>query len=756
MSKSDMYIDQQPIMVDEYSRSSGDDLVARFGSAEMGETNLDMLKAHTQKSFAGGMFQRVFDDPERVSTLEGGYYNDADQKLYFALKEAGMQSLAAFDELTAYCVHDDKIFVAVRTNVPYPGMPGPNALYCFYDNDQTWRKITSLPTAVANSQHKITSMVVHRDRIFLSGNSRPDTESVAGFGIFRLETTGGDGTSTTFVRVRQGAWRLLASFRDTFYAIGSNGLWSHTKEFQAGTDQAVGTRIKGVGNYYTWRHTTNFMREFNGALWVGKMDGLFRFDGVDVVKVLDYTNSQMNDNFMFGEVWNGRLYYFNGLKFYRFDGVNIEFLADFSPVTDQIFGVSAASDRVMITVRGTTTSSSSDKFGNPITETDVDVYTYSGFGFYKTHTQGCWFAQYGYSAHMIAGLNYYLFFQNDGYFNASQEPRYSNATGQYFLKDQEFTNQNRAERIDVISSEINNGYPSVDKMLSGVSIDGQYLDVLDKLEVYVRTEPQLPVDADKEWTDWQLIWQKNADFAGYLNSGYIIHDGENDGVLVTPSKAVRYRRMQFRLVAAVEGEWNEDTYTDGWDGIENVTRFRSITMRYSLQPKQRLAWVLGASLTPYYPGVTERFLSDGSADTRTAGDVRSTLYNSLHSKKPILFYDIDKYTITGISGDILTLSAPLFGRDGDVIAFSSDNISWGNRRIKKTANPLEVELVGEGYRDVLGASLLTPSVGDEVRVSRLAYVTRVTSEIVQLAEANSSPDNPEDYGSMIRFELREL
>lgn len=747
MAKSDLFIDQIPVMVDDYSRSSGDDLVARFGSAEQGETNLDMLKAQTQKSFAGGMFQRVFDDPERVSTLEGGYYNEADSKLYFALNEAGSQALSSFDEITAYAVHDDKIFVAVRANIPYPGMPWTNALYAFYDNDQTWRRITSLPAAIANSQHKITSMVVHRDRLFLSGNSQPDSFSIAGFGIFRLENTGGDGTGTTFVRIRQGAWRLLASFRDTFYAIGSNGLWSHTKEFQAGTDQAVGTRIKGVGNYYTWRHTTNFMREFNGALWVGKMDGLFRFDGVDVVKVLDYANTQMNDNFMFGEVWNGRLYYFNGLKFYRFDGVNIEFLADFSSVTDQVFGVSAAADRIMITVKGNTTSSSSDKWGQPMTETDVDVYTYSGFGFYKTYSQGCWFAQYGYSAYMIAGLNYYLFCQNDGYLNASSEPRYSAATGEYFVVDEEFTNMNRSERIDVISSEINNGYPSVDKMLSGVSIDGQYLDQLDKLEVYVRTEPQTVADADKEWTDWQLVWQKNADFAGYLNADYIIHDGEDDGVLVTPSKAVRYRRMQFRFIAAVEA---------GWAGKDNVTRFRSITMRYSLQPRQRLAWILGVSLTPYYSGVTERQMTDGSIDIRSANDVRSAIYNSMHSKKPILFYDIDRYKITAIAGDTLTLSSPLFGRDGDVIAFSSDEVSWGNRRIKKTANPLEVKLIGEAYRDVLGASSVSPAVGDEVRVSRLAYVTRVTSEVAQLNDANSSPDNPDDYGSMLRFELREL
>ena len=91
-----------------------------------------------------------------------------------------------------------------------------------------------------------------------------------------------------------------------------------------------------------------------------------------------------------------------------------------------------------------------------------------------------------------------------------------------------------------------------------------------------------------------------------------------------------------------------------------------------------------------------------------------------------------------------------------MIAFSHDNEAWGNRRIELTANPYEVKIVSEGFRGVLGADSRDPEVGDTVRVSRLCYVTRISSETVNTAEANRSNENVDDYGSMLRFEIREV
>lgn len=743
-AKYDILLDQKPLQLTNYMRQSSDDLVARFGSSEKGETNLDMLKAETQKSYGGGMFQRLMEDPEKVSSISGAYFNEDDKKLYFAADPDKKQSPSAYgDQVTASMVGDGKVWFGVRSSIYIAGIPDENKLFVWYASDGNVYQVT-LPDAIRLSQSPITSMVWHGNRGFLCGQVNKGGADV-GFSIYRLENTTGNGTSTTFHILHSLASprRFMVSFRSKLYCIGAYDFDVVTNEFgTAGT--GAYSDVKNAGVYYNWTDVVHFMRVFNGAVWIGKIDGLFRFDGVDIVNVVDTSSSQLTSNFSSGDVWNGRLYYSMDKKVYRFDGTNIEMVADFTSELTSLVGISGCGDRLVVSGIRKGYTVSNPKFGDTTTSTYV-WFAYTGFGFYEVYSAVSIFADYNFPVYAVGGWGRIFYLYGTGYYNGSLEPRYTAFKIDSFDPKNEFTANYRQNTMTIISSEINNGYPSVDKMLSGVSIDAQAVQRLDEFSIYVRTEPDSFTD-DEEWGDWTLVYQAKAGFFPTEGLSHNLHDGFDGSIFFIPSQAIRYKRLQYKIYA---------TQND-WTGITDVFRLRSTTLRYSIAPRQRLRWTLSANLTSYIEDLRAVEFGDGTADTRSASEIRAMVYHSMRSKAPVLMYDVEHFTVTAMAGNSVTFAdVPHELNVGDVLAFTSDDTNWVNRRVSSISGST-VWLDPTRVRVALGGADIPLVNGMRARISRMVYVSRIITDQYDISDVGTTDNELDGTDSKIVLELREL
>jgi len=374
--KAEVYINNQPYRVVRYQRSSTDDMISKFGSPEKGETNLDLLKVQTQKSFRGGMFQKDFEDPEMVNFARNCHFNPLDNNLYFTPKMDIHTISSDMDEVgvRASCIYKGDLYIAFRNCAPTI----TNRMHKINLTTGVATAIT-LPVAISGSNYPITDLVVHKNAMF-----------ICGMGIIG-GTQGGflnhryDGS--TFQDIN-GTFDKMISWRGVLYGMNYGSFFTVTNEFLAGS--ATFTSIGQVGYYSEAsgqaQNLLNDLILFNNAIYILKHDGLFRFDGVTINPVFNELDNISSRNFRLGTVFNGRMYYVTENKLYEFDGANVQLLQDFSE-TYEITSLKGGTDRLWIATRYNKSSPAmfTDKITGDTYEQNHYTYaliTYNGVGFF--------------------------------------------------------------------------------------------------------------------------------------------------------------------------------------------------------------------------------------------------------------------------------------------------------------------------------------------------------------------------------------
>ena len=740
-SGANVYLDNEPFNVRSYQRGTTNDLVARFGSAEKGQTNLDLLKAETQMSFRGGMFQRLFDDPEAANTITGAYFNEMDGNLYFSPDWTSYQLALSNNpsNITAWCVYERKyLFIAYKTDYVTPG----NKIARI---DITTGAVVAVtvPAGVTNAICPITSMVTHKDAIFFCGATWQNTTAGWFMNIHRITTLTGTPTVTDI----GGVCYELFTFREKLYLISHlNVFFGANNEFGSVTYDVLkqtvgqgGVESSGGGGV-----------EFNGALYFGKQDGLYRFDGVTVLPVIDYRKNPNARNFKNLCMMNGRLYYTMGNKLYRFDGANIEMVQDFS-AGYVIVNMTAGVDRLWITTRNSQGVPYSDKFGSGI-DYQHSVFCFNGVGFFEYQTFLPPTGQEQRSPIAIQIGDFLNLFYPDLWINGSLEVRTNFEHFKRIDLNNEYSNTNIGSNrsFTVFSSEMDNKYPAVPKTLNGVMVEYQGLEAS---KTHLKLEAMY--FADGVWGSWVELWNElNVAAAGVTND-YRLHEESlfaSPNLTQPPSK---YNKVRYKLTCSID---NGVTLTD-------VPRVRSVSLRYTLQPNIKKRWLLGLSLY----GKDNRDINDVTVgdqkETRHSNQLRKIIYDALVNKKPILFYDADYSEVKTISGSIKIKGTHQVS-SGDVLAIEDTTNSsekWINRRLSGVSydtgnDETTIVLDQVGLRRVIGGSTAsTVAVGAEVRPSYAVYVTRISNERYILDEntlnnLNGYTDIPSD----IVVELQEV
>lgn len=749
--KQAVFLENQPYTVKSYFRSVTDDLVSRFGSAESGQTNLDLLKALTQKGYRGGMFQRNFDDPEKASTISNAYYNKLDQNLYptplwrqakvttgYFVPDGSTKSAGTSMNgggATSWCFWRGEYYITFQSSLPGPIV---NHLQMIDPVTGIITAIT-LPAALLNNASPL-KLTAYGDYIFIGTSLIPGS------------TTAHRWDGTTFVNVT-GNIRDFAVFNEKLYGI------TPIHEFYAVTNHTAATvtytLVSFIGGVKSDNATTGLSYyhmciEFNGALYIGTEYGLFRYDGVSISTVLDFSKAQHSSNFRKLAVFNGRLYYVIKNKLYQFDGTNIEELQDFTDA-DVISDMVGGTDRLWISTKANTGVAYSDKWnpaGSPVYE--VSAFCYDGVGFFRYNTFADDLPIEYTNVAIIPATGYMNLVIPDVYLNFSLEER-SNGYNLYCVNlADEFTTTRTGAGFQVVSSIMDCNYPSVAKVANGIMTN--FAGLTDG-EGRLMVEFQYYLDG--AWSEWFEVWNTENQSADGATNDYQLHEQVKNAAPHLETAPGVYHKIRTRTTLELD-----DT------SPTTLPYLSDQTVRYTIQPRLRLKWLLELELT----GVDTRDIttpndSSGARETRTASQLRKIIYDAYRNKIPLLFYDLDYTEVK--DDDPLVFKGVDFITPGDTVAIQDaigDEDPWINRRVGAAVyddvdDETAITLDQIGYRVGIGGSENTAlQIDAQVRKSHAVYIRGIRGERV-LLDSNTLNDKStghSDISSVITLDLVEV
>lgn len=357
----------QGYRVRSFVRDSAPLIAPKFSTGAQSQTDLDLLKSKSVDSFAGGMFQREWEESTKAARVYG-IYNRYDNNLYPApdLINPTFSSGSAPTTGNIVAKAESRDFTFIARGY-YSSGTYYNTLYKIQRFTGIVTPIT-LPAAIAtNFNTNITGLCLHKNYLYVCGKNSPT-------GSFNIQKM--DLSTNTFTTVGSHTGVTMMPLRGSLYLFNvDGGIYLETNET---TTAMVATHLDqpGFGDYQT--SPFKVVEEFNGALYFSMADGMYRFDGVKSVKILGLSPDLMRS-------FNGALYFYASQWLYRFDGANLEKLQYFGE--ENITDFSATDQRLYIATSIVDGTYSMDDKPQDFTETTLRVYYFDGAAFYLYNEQ---------------------------------------------------------------------------------------------------------------------------------------------------------------------------------------------------------------------------------------------------------------------------------------------------------------------------------------------------------------------------------
>lgn len=519
------------LVTSSYSRSTAPSFVPRFNTGKKGD-NDDDLTQHKTITFAGGELQIIHKDDTQVRSLDAVYNRTTDDifplQLPTSITVSGASTSASY--VSAWATNNIFTLVAVReagTTTKLYKITSAGVL-----------SVITLPVAISGSTVEVMDIVFHGAFAFLCGQNATTQVNCHRY----------DYNANTWQDITGGIvkWAVI---RNVLYGVSRVGVFSATNEFAASA--ATWTLIKNVGPSDPNNDFPSYFQEFNGAGWIVKPSGLYRFDGVDIVRILEQKLSNLCR-------YNGALYYtLNDRYLYRFDGTNIELLYTFDNDT-YITSLAPHNQYLSILFYKLARNSSGVLTGL------VDYYAklYDGeslFGLMKYVTtqtkEGLYplvsggtrlFLMYGGTTG-----NAYSFFSYD-----------TNPTSLFAVRAS-------ASSMSFTTSDIDCDTPSLFKGLERIELDFEGLTAGDTIKFYRQFF---------SGTSWATTWtQIGGDITTSTTMAGIQMNGRN--AFSTSSETSRFKKVRFRV--------------DITTASSSTLKLRSFSFHYVVTPRLRYRWQIG-------------------------------------------------------------------------------------------------------------------------------------------------------------------
>lgn len=671
LTKHDVAINSVGYRLGAYAKAEATTFVPRFNTGSEAENHLDFWKERSINDFRGGAFQIKDDDPTK-SYFIVGKPDQRQGKLNSVPNQAAIGSYTNTKKMSAWCMFKGDIYFCSDSNA---GASSASTFWKLAASNDATSNPAGFPAALSTNNY-ITDMVCFEDKIYFASK----TGNVQQW----------DGTTWTAHATRL---ERLCIFRDTLYGIAEDGGFHSL----SGTTWSL---VKRFGEKDSVANDPTKMVEMNGRLYIGKPEGLYAYDGVQVVRVLDTSRTQNTKNFKYMAVHLGWLYYNVANIIYRYNGATVEKL--FQDDGLNLWDMLSAGDDLYIFA------------------TVASLYPYTGFGNissasylypYVLRFDGVGFTTVSRSTVDIsAGDSWKLMYQSRKLYIESADVGVADTIKKISVD----TDSSNAHTLSYISSEFTMGLPEVQK----------YLHKLD------------------------LLFTKSGSGTPTINVSLVsLEKGYTLTLPASTSLATSYN-----LYENYGGLYDDMNYSDvRWQIVIEASiasgsslQLVDISLRHSINPDYRNKWSL--NLLCYGTTNSPLKLKDGTDETVTAPALRENLYDARRQNQPVEFVDIDYGLLNGAHNNSVTTitvdNLDTFPESGIVLI--------GTEKIKYTSRST-TQLLGctRGY---LGTSAASHSDQDKVYSVYLTAITRIVNERVILDPTNVSSNK---YVSEVQIELEQ-
>lgn len=689
-SKYDLYLgdasDLKGYRCRSLARSSAPQVAPRFSSGISGPTDLDLLKSASVGSFMGGMFQRDWIDvtTDQVARV-GGVFNKYDEMLYPAPRRSSPVQVSTTYQPLAKAESDGVSFMAYGM---FSAGTYYNVLHKFtYAGGVS---TVTLPAALAsNGMCNITGLALHKKYLYVA------SQVIGGFSVVCHRY---DIDADTWQNIAGGLVKFC-SIRGVLYGINTTSqLFSCTSEDIAGSATYTVVDTAGVGN--NDGIATDFV-EYNGAGYIAKPDGVYRFDGVKATRILKLSPRQLC-------VFNGALYFFAGNWLYKFDGTNIIKLQYFGNQETQgsyqgaFMNLGADSDYLYINTVVTNNGYAITDKDQTVTSGIKRLYTFDGAAFHLWHETDVTLGP-GYTAATLVTYNfcYDIFGTSNGSYVWTS---FYHSFNKSFMFDP--TKTETTSMLEFTTSEHDDGFPNIFKSLEKIEVDYQNIvsgdSILVKYQYY----------NGKDWSAW-------------ITAGTITSTTSND-IEITDSDHKLYKRLKVSVVVT--------------PATDSTIAFKGASIRYTLQPRTRWRWE--ALLMAEGNGNIQDRAGDniiGNANSFTNDVVRS-----IRQKTPIYMLSPDYTQVkTGVSDSATTIvlggEVPIYTdpyTEYPLIAIKNSGGAWELLKVLTVVydsgdDDTTITVESRGYLGITPASI---SSGAEVHLCFRVYATRLLRDAPVLDE----------------------
>lgn len=722
-----------------YKKKDARIFAPRFGTGEMGETDLDTWKAWSQDEFNGGSFQELLKDNTKVDSLNkimrdprtgllhptpisnllgmggsidsavawvvyGGvlykshnYYDSGSKGAVYKLEastEADTAHLAQTAAATTIVAHDTTGFnsaggvITIGTErIKYTSITATDFVGCTRGYDGT--------TAAAIADNAVITQYGGYKWTVIKTDFGAIVRDMVVFNNCLYVAC-----SDKFWKWTGSAWTSLAAtafgkikvFNGKIYGSsgGSEGkLWSHNGDLSTSVG-VVGT----VGDAVT---SANSLEVFNHRLYIGKPEGLFAYDGVQISCVIDMQRDRNPNNFRYMAEFNGSLYWVNKNVLYKFNGSTVEVVQDLTNL-QTIYALSSGYGRLWLATTAPSGYYVDGGKGGEVPTNAYCLYYYDGEGLtlYDDTQSGVM------TPYCIAFVGSLLVYFSSG----------ANAVVESYSYIIDLSEEYCAHSLNVgtiYPSIFDAGFPNINKSIESFEVDYEAISTGDTIGVYYKLYNGIA---------WDSAWSTLGTITSTSSNRLYVHD--------TSTLSDLFKKIKFKIVLTRGGA--------------SVCSIRGYSMKYIISPEYKREWQISLLCVGTSDNPLE--LLDGTNESNYSHILRENIYAARDDDNTVPFEDID-FTI---ANGAITTTATTINVDTTALFPATGFLKIDDEIIKYSAKTASA-FTG-CTRAVLGTTAATHTDNEIVNMYYRVILSDILNEEVYFAtdittESSPTLTNPE-------------